>query len=253
MAKVMITGASSGLGAAMARQFADRGDCLLLIARRKSLLEELQTELLELGAPSVEFRVVDLADETEVQKLADDLPLLEVDVLINNAAIGQWDYSWDTAPEKMRAMIAVNVSAVAVLSAAFSKLGHKRSARLINVASGAGYALFEGSIPYSASKFYVTALTEGIAHELSSQGHPMRAQLLSPGPMATEFMANALDGTKMPAADVTGIKFHTAEEVAAFAMELYDSDATVGAVQPDMSFALSGGLHTVGSLVDAEW
>ena len=66
-------------------------------------------------------------------------------------------------------------------------------------------------------------------------------------------MINALDGSKMAAADASGIKFHTAEEVAAFAMELYDSDATVGAVQPDMSFALSGGLHTVGSLVDAEW
>lgn len=251
MSKIMITGASSGLGAAIARRFADRGNHIVLVARRKPLLEDLQTKLLAEGAAGVEHRVVDLADADQVQQLADNLAELGVDVLINNAAIGHWDYSWDTAPEIMRSMIAVNVSAVAMLSVAFSRLKQEQSARLINVASGAGYALFEGSIPYSASKFFVTALTEGIALELGSQEHAMRAQLLAPGPMATEFMINAMDGSKMPVDDTSGIQFHTAEEVAEFAMQLYDSDATVGAVQPDMSFALSGGLHPVGQLFDS--
>ena len=252
----MITGASSGLGASMARQFAARGDHLHLIARRKPLLEELQAELLAAGAPSVEYRVVDLADDAQVQQLADDLSKLDVDVLINNAAFGHWDYSWDTTPEMMRSMIAVNVSAVAVLSLAFSQIKHEQPARLMNVASGAGYALFESSIPYSASKFFVTALTEGIAQELSTQKLPMRAQLLAPGPIATEFMVNAMEGSKMDAMSAEGmdkIQFHTPEQVAEFAMQLYDSDAVVGAVQPDMSFLLSGGLHQVGQLFDAEW
>jgi hypothetical protein len=147
-------------------------------------------------------------------------------------------------------MIAVNVNAVAVLTAVFSQLQHQQPARLMNVASGAGYALFESSIPYSASKFFVTALTEGLAQELASQKHPMRAQLLAPGPIATEFMINALDGSKMAFSenDMEGIQFHTAEEVAEFAMQLYDSDAIVGAVQPDMTFVLSGGLHKIGQL-----
>ena len=256
MINVMITGASSGLGASMARQFAARGDHLHLIARRKPLLEELQAELLAAGAPSVEYRVVDLADDAQVQQLADDLSKLDVDVLINNAAFGHWDYSWDTAPEMMRSMIAVNVSAVAVLSLAFSQIKHEQPARLMNVASGAGYALFESSIPYSASKFFVTALTEGIAQELSTQKLPMRAQLLAPGPIATEFMVNAMEGSKMDAMSAEGmdkIQFHTPEQVAEFAMQLYDGDAVVGAVQSDMSFLLSGGLHQVGQLFDAEW
>jgi len=253
MARVMLTGASSGLGAAMARRFAERGDHLLLVARRRPLLEELQAELLGEGASHVEHRVVDLAHESQVQQLVNDLPELGVDVLINNAACGHWDYSWDTTPERMRYMIAVNVSAVAVLSVAFSQINHLKPARLMNVASGAGYALFEGSIPYSASKFFVTALTEGIARELSSQKHAMRSQLLAPGPMATEFGASAMDGSKMDRTDASGVQFHTAAEVAEFAMQLFDSDATVGAVQPDMSFALSGGRHPVGQLLDAAW
>lgn len=256
MAKVLITGASSGLGAAMARQFARRGDRLVLVARRKQLLEDLQTELLKEGAAGVEYQVVDLEDETQVQKLADDLPKLGIDVLINNAAFGHWDYSWDTTPEMMRSMIAVNVSAVAVLSLTFSQIKHVQPARLMNIASGAGYALFESSIPYSASKFFVTALTEGIAQELSTQKLPMRAQLLAPGPIATEFLVNAMEGSKMDAMSAEGmdkIQFHTPEQVAEFAMQLYDSDAVVGGVQPDMSFLLSGGLHQVGQLFDAEW
>ena len=252
MTNVMITGASSGLGASMARQFAARGDHLHLVARRKSLLEELQAELLATGAPSVEYRVVDLGDDAQVQQLADDLPKLGLDVLINNAAFGHWDYSWNTSPEKMRSMIAVNVSAVGVLSLAFSQLHREQPAQLMNVASGAGYALFEGSIPYSASKFFVTALTEGIAQELSSQKLPMRAQLLAPGPIATEFMINAMEGSKMSDMSADGIEFHTADHVAELAMQLYDSDAVVGAVRPDMSFSLSDGQHQVGQLT-GEW
>jgi short-subunit dehydrogenase len=253
MGNVLITGASSGLGAAIAKQFASRGDSLYLVARRKALLEDLKAELLATGAPSVDYRVVDLEDETQVQQLADDPPKIGVDVLINNAAFGQWDYSWDTTPAKMRAMIAVNVSAVAVLSVAFSQIKHEQPARLMNVASGAGYALFESSIPYSASKFFVTALTEGIAQELCSKELPMRAQLLAPGPIATDFMMNAMQGSKIDMTNVKGmdkIQFHTPEQVAEFAMQLYDSDAVVGGVQPDMSFILSGGLHQVGQLFD---
>ena len=254
MAKVMITGASSGLGAAIAKRFAGRGDELVIVARRQSLLEDLRIELLAAGAPSADYRVVDLADDEQVQNLTNDLPELGIEVLINNAALGHWDYTWDTTPETMRSMIAVNVTAVAVLTAAFSQLRHHQSARLMNIASGAGYALFESSIPYSASKFFVTALTEGLAQELASQKYPMRAQLLAPGPIATEFMMNAMDGSKTDSTDmdISGIQFHTAEDVAELAMQLYDSDAMVGAVQPDMSFVLSGGLHSVGSLFSTE-
>ena len=250
MANIMITGASSGLGAAIAKQFASRGDSLVVVARRESLLENLQAELLAAGAASAEYRVVDLADAEQVQSLADELPKLGIEVLINNAALGHWDYTWDTTTETMRSMIAVNVSAVAVLTAAFSQLKHQQEARLMNVASGAGYALFESSIPYSATKFFVTALTEGLAQELASQKQAMRAQLLAPGPIATEFMLNALDGSKIVPSekDTKGIAYHTAEEVAEFAMQLYDSEAMVGAVQPDMSFVLSEGLHAVGKL-----
>lgn len=250
MAKVMVTGASSGLGAEIARQFARRGNHLTIVARRRSLLKDLQEELVALGASGAEFRVIDLADAQQVQNLASDLPQLGIDVLINNAALGHWDTVWDTTPDMMRSMLAVNVSAVAVLTTAFSRCRHQQPARLMNVASGAGYALFEEAIPYSATKFFVTALTEGLARELASHNYPMRAQLLAPGPIATEFLANSLEGSKKVIAEgaTSEIQFHTAAEVAEFAMQLFDSEAMVGAVQPDMSFTLSDGLHAVGQL-----
>lgn len=250
MAKVMVTGASSGLGAEIAKQFARRGDELVVVARRESLLKDLKAELVDHGASSAEFRVVDLVDPQEVQNLADELLQLRVDVLVNNAALGHWDYTWDTSSDTLRSMVALNVSAVAGLTAAFSQNRYREPARLMNVASGAGYALFESAIPYSATKYFVTTLTEGLSRELTSQNHPMRAQLFAPGPIATEFTAISLEGSKMAfgESDLEGVQFHTAEEAALLAMQLFDSDAMVGMVQPDMSFTLSEGLHAVGQL-----
>ena len=186
----MIIGACVGLGASIAGRFAACGDQLYLIARRKSLLEDFQADLLSVGATSVEYRLVDLADRSQTQQPAEDLPKRGIDVLINDAGFGQLDFTEDTLPERIRAMIDVN--ALALLSLAFSQLKREEPARLMNVASGAGYALFEGSIPYCASKFFVIAFTEGIAQQLSSQELPMRPQLLAPGPLATEFMSNAM-------------------------------------------------------------
>ena len=256
MARVMVTGASGGIGAAIAKQFAARGHALVVVARRQALLERLCSELVDLGATDADYRVVDLADPAQVAALANDFAQLDVDVLINNAALGHWDYTWNMPLAKLQSMISLNVNAVAVLTAAFSSSNRDRPARLINVASGAGYALFEGTIPYSASKFFVTALTEGLAAELASQDRPMRAQLFAPGPTGTDFGVNSLDGSTMAAtrrADRGRIEVHTPTHAAELAMELFDSDATVGAVLPDMSFALHGGRHPIGNLIDPDW
>lgn len=256
MANVMVTGASGGIGAAIAKQFASRGHELVVVARRQALLEPLCSELIDLGATDADYRIVDLADPSQVEDLANDLSDIGVDVLINNAALGHWDSMWNMPVEKLQSMISLNVNAVAVLSTVFANLNHDRNARLVNVASGAGYALFEGTIPYSASKFFVTALTEGLAAELATQHRPMRAQLFAPGPTGTDFGTNSLDGSTMKAprrTDRSPIKVHTPTHAAELAMELFDSDAVVGAVQPDMSFALRGGRHPIGNLIDPDW
>jgi len=252
--RVLITGASGGLGAAIAKLFASRGYELILVARRQPLLEKLKTELMTVGSPAVQYRVVDLADKTQVQNLADELPKLGVDVLINNAALGQSGYSWEISRETTQASIDLNVRAVAMLSLAFSKINRERPARLMNVASGAGYALFEQSILYSATKYFVTALTEGIAQEMKSQKLPMKAQLLAPGPMTTDFFSNGMDDSSSTLdIDLSKFKFHTAEQVAEFAMQLYESDSDVGIVQPDMTFALCDGKHRIGQLLNGDY
>ena len=250
MAKVLITGASAGLGAELAKAFAARGDTLVLAARRLARLEAMKPELLALGAPEVVCYPVDLAEPAEVGQLAEALPGLALDVLINNAALGHWDALWDTPLETLNHMIAINMQALAHLTTAFSAYGKDRPTRLMNVASGAGYALFEGAIPYTATKFFVTALTEGLSLELKRQQKPMRAQLLAPGPIATEFLENSLLNSRMVWSEdaLEGVKFHTASEVAALAMTLFDSDATVGLVEPDLSFSLHHEIHRAGQL-----
>ena len=251
MAKVMITGASAGLGAEIAKGFARRGDELVLVARREALLGALSAELLEAGASAVRCIAADLADGAGLERV---LAALTVDggpdVLVNNAALGHWDASWDTPPEKLRTMIDLNVRALAELSTAFARVRHETSATLMNVASGAGYALFDAAIPYSATKFFVTSLTEGMDAELRRRGHPMRAKLLAPGPIATEFLARSVEGSSMAPVqlDASDVRFHSPGEVADFAMALFDSEFCVGAVQPDMSFVLRDGVHSSGSL-----
>ncbi len=125
----------------------------------------------------------------------------------------------------------------------------------MNVASGAGYALFEQSILYSATKYFVTALTEGITQELKSQKLPMKAQLLAPGPMATDFFSNAMDDSNgnLLDIDLSKFKLHTAEQVAEFAMQLYESGSDVGIVQPDMTFSLSDGKHRIGQVLSGDY
>ena len=82
----------------------------------------------------------------------------------------------------------------------------------------------------------------------------MKAQLLAPGPMATEFFSNGMyDSNSSLDIDFSKFKIHTAEQVAEFAMQLYESDSDVGIVQPDMTFALCDGKHRIGRVLSGDY
>lgn len=246
---VMVTGASAGVGRSLAHRFASEGFDVVAVARRSELLEELSTEISDQHGQRLIPLCVDLAEPGAAERAYEEVRGLDVAVLINNAGLGDWNYTWDLSVDRLRDMIDLNVRALAVLSVLFTQDNKDNDAQLINVASAAGYALFAGAVAYSATKFFVTALTEGIQLDIGAAGGKMKAKVLVPGPIDTEFTAISLSETKFPARGTDGVKFHTPDEIAEFAHQLYVSDRSVGLVDTtDMSFHLSDSVHPTARL-----
>lgn len=105
-----------------------------------------------------------------------------------------------------------------------------------------GYMLAVGNIVYSATKYYVSAYTEGLAKELS--GHALKAKVLAPAITETEFIDKANNVENFDYS--TGVKkYHTAKEMAQFLIELYESNNTVGIVNENYDFVLNDGIYPV--------
>ena len=189
MATALITGGTSGIGAAFARALAGRGDDLVLVARNADRLSDMATGLKERYAVSVEPIAADLGVRSDVLRIAERLTSTErpIDMLINNAGfgIGAKLTDADTAPHERG--IDVMITAVLLLCAAAGRTMRERGAgTIINVSSTAGYVAM-GS--YSAIKTWVTAYTESLANELHGTG--VKVTALCPGWVRTEFHERA--------------------------------------------------------------
>ena len=189
MATALITGGTSGIGAAFARALAVRGDDLVLVARNADRLSEMATELKERYAVNVETVVADLAIRADVAGIAERLTSLEqpIDMLINNAGFGVRAKLTDADTTPHEQAIDVMIRAVLMLGAAAGRTMRQRgSGTIINVSSTAGFVAM-GS--YSAIKAWVTTYTEGLANELHGTG--VRVTALCPGYVRTEFHERA--------------------------------------------------------------
>ena len=189
MATALITGGTSGIGAAFARAVAARGDDLVLVARKADRLSEMATELKERYAVSVETIVADLAVRDEVIRITERLTSIEqpIDMLINNAGFGIRAKLTDLDTSPHEHGIDVMIRAVLMLGGAAGRAMRERGAgTIINVSSTAGFVAM-GS--YSAIKSWVTAYTESLANELHGTGVNVTA--LCPGWVRTEFHERA--------------------------------------------------------------
>jgi short-subunit dehydrogenase len=189
MATALITGGTSGIGAAFARALAARGHDLVLVARNADRLSEMSTELKERYAISVETIVTDLAVRDEVVGIAERLTSVEqpIDMLINNAGFGIRSRLTDADTTPQEHAIDVMVRAVLILGAAAGRAMRQRGAgTIINVSSTAGFVAMGG---YSAIKAWVTTYSESLANELSGSGVTVTA--LCPGWVRTEFHERA--------------------------------------------------------------
>ena len=185
----LITGASAGIGREFARQLAGRAGSVVLVARRRERLEQLRNELKK-DNPNLNVHVydVDLADKARVDALIDSLARdkIDIDLLINNAGLGDSGPFATSDPERIDQIIQVNMSALTLLTRKLlpPMIARKRGA-ILNVSSSAGFLPIPGFAIYAASKAYVTSFSEAIFSELRGTGVSVCA--LCPGPVHTEF------------------------------------------------------------------
>jgi short-subunit dehydrogenase len=186
---VLITGASSGIGRALALQIAHRARAIALVARRKDRLEELKSELLTLN-PSLRV-AVSAADITKPEARDAMLAAVEaevgpVDVLVNNAGFGDLGVFDRADWEKNERMIALNVTALTHLTHRVVRgMVARGRGGILNVSSGWGLTFGPGLSVYIGTKHFVTGFTEGLRLDLAGTG--VRVTQVCPGPVATEF------------------------------------------------------------------
>ncbi len=182
--KVLITGASSGIGRDIARFFDSMGCELILVARREDRLKALAGCLN--GTPKIIAMDVGNAEKAEqLYRITKDE---NIDILINNAGFGLWGSFTETDPAREIEMIKLNVEAMHVLFKLFLRDFKKRnSGKILNVASAAAFAPGPYMAAYYASKAYVLRLTQAVAHELKEENSAVTVSALCPGPVNTEF------------------------------------------------------------------
>ncbi|MCI7107591.1 MAG: SDR family oxidoreductase [Lachnospiraceae bacterium] len=184
----VITGASSGIGAAFARCLAREGYPLVLVARRRERLEQLAQELKQAGVESVVF-VADLSQKEECYRLMEELSSKTLGVFINDAGFGDCGCFLETDVEKELEMIDVNVKAMHLLSKlVLRKMEKQNGGYLLNVVSSAGLIPAGPYMAtYYATKSYMLSLTRAVAQELKERKSSVYIGALCPGPVDTEF------------------------------------------------------------------
>jgi uncharacterized protein len=189
----LITGASAGLGEEFARQLAQQGADLVLVARSEEKLERLASELRQHAGVEVTVIPADLASSDAVQRLISEVNNrgLTINLLVNNAGLGVFENFLDTSMAKQMNQVDVNVRAVVALTHAFvPDMMTSHRGGLINVASAAGFQPLPGAAVYAASKAFVLYFSEALSLELEKTG--VRVLAACPGPVATQFF-NAAD------------------------------------------------------------
>lgn len=182
--KALITGASSGIGKDIACILGNLGYDLIVVARRKNILNELKKEV----KTNVLVIPLDLSEEDNLETLWNAVKDEDIDILVNNAGFGLFGEFDKTDLDTEFKMIDVNIKAVHYLTKKFLiKFKEKNSGYILNVASSAGFMAGPKLSTYYATKNYVLRLTEAIYEELNVDKSNVKISCLCPGPVDTEF------------------------------------------------------------------
>ena len=183
--KILITGASSGIGKDMAKVLAKKENEIIIIARDENKLNQTKKELEEKGA-KVKSIVADLSNEENCKEIYKKIP--DIDILINNAGFGDCGNFTKTSLEKELNMIKTNIIAYHILTKLYlTDMKAKNQGKILNVASIAGFMPGPLMATYYATKNYVVKLSEAIREELKKEKSKVQISILCPGPVETNF------------------------------------------------------------------
>ena len=189
---VLITGASGGIGLELARLFAKDGHRLVLVARSGERLDKIAREFASEYKVDVTYLVSDLAQSNAAQRLFEELQNrnIRIDILVNNAGFGTYGLFHETDWTQTAEMLQLNMVTLTQLTRLLlPSMISRKSGKILNVASTAGF--FPGPLmaAYYASKAYVVSLSEALANEMAGTG--VSVTVLCPGPTRTEFQNRA--------------------------------------------------------------
>jgi uncharacterized protein len=187
----LITGASAGIGAELARVFARHQHAIVLTSRREPQLSALADAIAASGHTRPQVIVADLGTSEGIAQLSDELQVrgLEPAFVVNNAGFGLLGEASALDHTRQLEMIDLNVRALTELSLRYVESIRRHRGGILNVASTAGFVPAPGMAVYHATKAYVVSFTEALHHELKTDG--IRVCALCPGPVATEFFEAA--------------------------------------------------------------
>jgi len=190
----IITGASSGIGEATALALAAEGAKVVLAARRLDRLENLKIKIEASGRSALCVKT-DVVNRDEVENMAKTAldAFGKIDILINNAGLMPLSYMKNLHVEEWDRMIDVNLKgALYAIAAVLPDMQQRKSGDIVNISSIAGRKLFPGAAVYCATKFGITALSEGMRMELSKP-YNIRITSIEPGAVATELTQTFTD------------------------------------------------------------
>jgi short-subunit dehydrogenase len=210
--RMLITGASQGIGRALAQAAVRRGVCVLAVARSEDLLQQLAAEARACGGV-LEIVPADITRPEDRQRMYEAAYRCfgGLDILVNNAGVGATGHLIDAQPERLRRILEVNFFALAETTRLFLPLLRQgRQPAIVNVSSIAGKRGMPARSEYSASKFAVQGFSEALRAELAKEG--IDVLVVNPGLTQTNFSRNLLERkARMPVDHLRGM---TAERVA---------------------------------------
>ncbi|POR28636.1 SDR family oxidoreductase [Paenibacillus polymyxa] len=192
---VIITGASSGIGEAAAKELASKGAKLVLAARREDRLKKLQDKIEQIGGQVV-YKVTDVSSHQQMEDLA-AYALNEfgkIDVLVNNAGIMPQAFLALKKVDEWDRMIDVNIKGVLyAIGAVLPSMRERKSGHIINLSSVAGHNIYPGGTVYCGTKHAVRAISEGLRQEEAMSGTNIRVTNISPGAVTSELLETTTD------------------------------------------------------------